>query len=186
MSVSEYNFGGGNHISGGIAQANVLGVFAEQGVYSANWWDLGNGSTFTNAAQRMYLDYDGSGGHFGDTSVGSVVSDNATAGVHAATDSATGKLTFVLINKTDSSQVLTLSLRNLGSYTTDRAYGFDADSVAVNGVVPIDFLGNVTITDNTLVFTMPPLSVTTVALVPEPSALVGLSLIGTLLRRRKC
>ncbi|MDE7279497.1 MAG: glycoside hydrolase family 44 protein, partial [Oscillospiraceae bacterium] len=35
LSFSEYNFGGGGHISGGIAVADTLGIFAEYGVHMA-------------------------------------------------------------------------------------------------------------------------------------------------------
>src|SRR5262249_52918178 len=34
LSFSEYNYGGGTHISGGIAQADVLGVFGREGVFA--------------------------------------------------------------------------------------------------------------------------------------------------------
>ena len=166
MSVSEYNFGGGNHISGGIAQADTLGVFAEQGVFSANWWDLGSGSTFTSAAQRIYLNYDGQGGHFGDTSLGSTVSDNGLASVHASRDSVTGKLVLVVINKSDVAQNLALSLQNIKAYTTGQAYGFGGASVASGGVVPIASLGGVGISNGALNFAMTPMSVTTLAFKP--------------------
>ena len=166
MSVSEYNFGGGNHISGGIAQADVLGTFADQGVFSANWWDVGSGTTFTNAAQRSYLNYDGQGGRFGDTSLGSTVSDNGLASVHASRDTVTGKLVLVVINKSGVAQNLAVSLQNIKAYTTGQAYGFDGSSVAAGGVVPIASLGNVGIANGILNFAMTPLSVTTLAFRP--------------------
>ena len=40
LSISEYNYGGGGDISGGIAEADVLGIFARMGVFSANEWPL--------------------------------------------------------------------------------------------------------------------------------------------------
>ncbi|MDR1674713.1 MAG: glycoside hydrolase family 44 protein, partial [Oscillospiraceae bacterium] len=42
LGITEYNFGGGNNISGAIAQADALGVFGQQGVYLANLWALTN------------------------------------------------------------------------------------------------------------------------------------------------
>ena len=189
MSVSEYNFGGGNHISGGIAQADVLGIFAEQGVFSANWWDYGNGSSYVSAAQRMYLNYDGQGGHFGDTSIGSVVSDNGTASVHASLDSATHRLTLVLINKSGSAQNLSLSLQNLGRYLSGMAYQFSNTSAVVDGVVQIDTIGTVPLNGNTLNFSMPPLSVTTITspfiTAPEPASLAIIGVAGQLILRRR-
>ncbi|MDB5327345.1 MAG: hypothetical protein JWM57_2914 [Phycisphaerales bacterium] len=190
MSVSEYNFGGGNHISGGIAQADTLGIFAEQGVYSANWWDLGNGSSYVNAAQRMYLNFDGGGSHFGDISLGSTISDDGTASIHASMDSAIHRLTMVLINKSNSAQTISISLQNLGFYLSGVAYQFNSNSAVIGGVVQIDSLGNVPISGNTLTFSMAPLSVTTIAapliVAPEPASLASVAVTaGLLLRRRR-
>ncbi|HEY6124005.1 MAG TPA: glycoside hydrolase family 44 protein, partial [Steroidobacteraceae bacterium] len=42
LAITEYNYGGGNHISGGIAQADVLGVFGREGLYAATLWRLIN------------------------------------------------------------------------------------------------------------------------------------------------
>ena len=68
LSVSEYNYGGGNHISGGIAQADVLGIFGREGVWNASWWPIENESSaqFTKAGFEMFTDFDGQGGQFGD------------------------------------------------------------------------------------------------------------------------
>ncbi len=40
LSISEYDYGGGDDISGGIAEADVLGVFGSHGVFSAALWPL--------------------------------------------------------------------------------------------------------------------------------------------------
>ena len=49
LAMTEYDFGGGDHISGGLAQADVLGVFGREGVYLANYW--GNGAGNGHAAE---------------------------------------------------------------------------------------------------------------------------------------
>ena len=36
LSISEYNYGGGDEIAGAIAEADALGIFGEQGVYAAS------------------------------------------------------------------------------------------------------------------------------------------------------
>ena len=38
IAITEYNYGGNNHISGAIAQADVLGIFGREGVFAANFW----------------------------------------------------------------------------------------------------------------------------------------------------
>jgi hypothetical protein len=40
LSITEYNYGGANHISGGIAQADALGVFGREGLFAATLWRL--------------------------------------------------------------------------------------------------------------------------------------------------
>jgi hypothetical protein len=50
VAITEYNYGGGDDISGAIAEADVLGIFGRQGVFCANWWDLGTGKKFVDAA----------------------------------------------------------------------------------------------------------------------------------------
>ncbi|HMP07701.1 MAG TPA: glycoside hydrolase family 44 protein, partial [Lacipirellulaceae bacterium] len=64
IAITEYNYGGGRHISGGVAQADVLGIFGREGVFAATLWPLASGaqSQFTAGAFKMYLDYDGPAG----------------------------------------------------------------------------------------------------------------------------
>ena len=42
LAVTEYNYGGGGHISGALAQADVLGILGREGVFAARtawcWW----------------------------------------------------------------------------------------------------------------------------------------------------
>ncbi|HEX8340917.1 MAG TPA: glycoside hydrolase family 44 protein, partial [Tepidisphaeraceae bacterium] len=179
MAITEYNYGGGDHISGGLAQADALGAFGEAGLQSANHWDTGNGTSFVNAAMRMYQNYDGKGGKFGDTSVAAAVSNDGTASLYAALDSTkSGRLTLVLINKSETAQTASLSLANLPGFTGGEVYQFEAGSTVVNGVVQITRLADLALSNpNALSFSMDPLSVTTIVLVPEPA---GLSMIGAL------
>ena len=67
LAITEYNYGGGEHISGAIAQADVLGIFGREQVFAAALWDLGGGSRFIDAAFAAYCNYDGALGRFGDT-----------------------------------------------------------------------------------------------------------------------
>src|SRR6266700_4053637 len=41
LAMTEYNYGVGDHISGGLAQADVLGVLGREGVYLATYWGDG-------------------------------------------------------------------------------------------------------------------------------------------------
>jgi hypothetical protein len=47
LAITEYNYGAGGHISGGIAQADVLGIFGREGLFAATQWRLSNSNDFT-------------------------------------------------------------------------------------------------------------------------------------------
>jgi mannan endo-1,4-beta-mannosidase len=67
LAITEYDYGGKDHYSGGIAITDVLGIFGKYGVYISNYW--GNSGTYLNAAFKIYRNYDGANSKFGDTEV---------------------------------------------------------------------------------------------------------------------
>lgn len=67
--IGEWNFGGEAHMSGGLADAEALGRFAENGVYAAYYWTVPPAGSPAAAAFNAYRNYDGKGGHFEDWSL---------------------------------------------------------------------------------------------------------------------
>ena len=57
LAISEYYFGGGDQISGGIAQADVLGIFGRERVFAAAIWPAADGSlvSFGRRGSRLWL-----------------------------------------------------------------------------------------------------------------------------------
>lgn len=55
LAITEYNYGGGSHISGAIAEADVLGVFGREGVFAAAEWPLASDESFIGAAVAVAL-----------------------------------------------------------------------------------------------------------------------------------
>ena len=103
LAITEYDYGGNDHISGGLAQADVLGVFGREGLYLANYWGDGPGNgelpKFIKGAFKLYRNYDGKKGAFGDTAV-AATADLGKSSIYAATDSKRpGVLTVLVINK---------------------------------------------------------------------------------------
>ena len=87
LAITEYNYGGANHISGGIAQADVLGIFGREGLFAANAVAAGRRTTTSSTARfEMFRNYDGANGSFGDTSIRATNSDVANASVYASVD----------------------------------------------------------------------------------------------------
>jgi hypothetical protein len=100
LAFTEYNYGGGGHISGALAQADVLGIFGREGVFAANMWEIQSDVRFLHAGFNTYLDYDGRGGRFGDTSVAALTSDPEATSVYASVDGADDtRLVIVALNK---------------------------------------------------------------------------------------
>src|SRR6185503_3703980 len=67
LSFSEYTFGGGRDISGGVAEADALGIFGREGLDMAtawNWPDKAGDNQYEIAALRAFRNYDGNGAHF--------------------------------------------------------------------------------------------------------------------------
>ncbi len=101
MSFSLYTFGGHQDISGAIAQADALGIFGRERVFAATADPGGSTQSFVRAGFRMFRDFDGAGGVFGDTSVRTATSDVEKTSIYAAVDEKdNARLTAVLLNKT--------------------------------------------------------------------------------------
>ena len=110
LAITEYYYGRGGDISGGLAQADVLGIFGREGVFAAALWpnasvgappyggDGAKAYAYVLAAFRLFLDYDGHGTGFGPVGVRATASDPGRASVYASI-SASGRLTVIAINK---------------------------------------------------------------------------------------
>lgn len=162
LAITEYNFGGESHISGGIAQADTLGIFADQNIYIACLWQLHDDLSYTAAAFRLYLDYDGAGSTVGDTAVASSASDRATCSVHASVDAGDPtKLHVILLNKSyDQDAVASIQISGTRGYTSARVYAFDAAGSAITERTAVPAIGN-----NSFTYTLPALTAAHLVLV---------------------
>lgn len=131
LSFSEYDYGAGDHISGGIAQADVLGIFGKYGVYLANYW--GDLNPYNQAAFKLYRNYDGKNATFGGTSVSAEGGDISLASIYAATDPAQpGTLWVVVLNKCQKALLNgQFKLQGKGDYKSYVSYGFDSKSADI-------------------------------------------------------
>ena len=101
LAITEYNYGGGEHISGAIAEADVLGIFGRDGVYAACQWPMADKQPFVAAAFEMFRNFDGKNAAFGDTSIDATTDNAADTSLYASTDSTNPhRLVMVAINKT--------------------------------------------------------------------------------------
>ena len=136
LAITEYNFGGLESINGALAQADVLGIFGREGLDMANLWNYPNTSdglgydhfeTEPGAyAFRMYRNYDGSGGKFGDTSLSAASADQSKLAVYAARRSSDGALTLMVINKTSGTLTSSIALSNFQPAAKVQVYNYSS------------------------------------------------------------
>jgi uncharacterized protein (TIGR03437 family) len=110
-AITEYNWGAPDAITGAIAQADILGIFGREQLDYATVWTSLSPTTPATFAFKTYLNYDGSGGHFGGNSVSATSSNPDQLSIFAALryDSA---LTVVVLNKTSSDITDAITLAN--------------------------------------------------------------------------
>lgn len=116
VGLGEYNFRAEEDISGGIVQAEVLGIFAREGLYSANYWTVPPANSPPSCAFKLFRNYDGKGSGFGKVMLKDSVGIQADHSVFAAWDPDTKTYTVLLVNKSlwDAKQ-FTLQSKSFGS-----------------------------------------------------------------------
>jgi hypothetical protein len=159
LTMTEYDFGGATHISGGLAQADVLGILGREGVFMANYWGNGPGNgqlpNYIKAAFQIFRNYDGNGGAFGDTAVTAAPADQDKASVFAATDSKhRGTLTVLVINKQQHTVFNGKIAIKGGTYAKAKVFAFDGTSPKIQS------LSEAQITNNQISYRLPPMSAT--------------------------
>ncbi len=170
LAFTEYDYGGGKHITGGIATADVLGIFGKHGVYLSTYWgDIGN--NYTSSALNLYTNYDGKGSTFGDTSVKCDTSDAEVSSAYASiVNGDDGKLHIILLNKNyEASTTFNLSINSDSQYKSGKVWAFDRSSSRITEKAPV--LG---IERNSFSYTLPALTACHIVLdTSEPSFTYG-------------
>ena len=167
LSLSEYQYGGGANISGGVAEADALGIFGQQGLFAANWWDDGSSAVYVNSAFNMYLNYDGRGHKFGNTSIAASTNNIASTAVYASEDAGNpNRMVLTMINRTNAQVTSTLNITNSNTLSLVNAYQLTSASSAIQHVV---FNASSPqwqwLSANQLSYNLPAMSVTTLVLV---------------------
>jgi len=131
LAITEYNWGALDHINGALAQADVLGLFGREGLDLATLWAPPEAANAPGIfAFRLYLDYDGQGSAFGETSVHAASADPDKLAIYAARRSRDGALTLVTINKTGQALTSTVTLTNSQPASTAQVYRYSAANLA--------------------------------------------------------
>ena len=154
LAVTEFNYGGSTHISGGIAMADVLGIFGANRVYFASLW--GDIAGYIASGYRMYTNYDAHGGTYGDLSVHATSSDNLNSSIHVATSAGDpSTLHIIAINKNLSRTINAhFVITSDVQFASGAAYGLTSASTSIQSKAGIS-----SIQGNQFTYALPPLSV---------------------------
>ncbi len=136
IGISEWNFGGEQDISGGLAVADALGIFGQQDVYLASYWYFPNEGTPGFFAFKMYGNYNDVGGRFGDLSLGASSNDLSRVAVYASKQTGSGKLTLMVINKTATTQESIIRLQQGDDYANQTVRPWRYEQKDLNGIRP--------------------------------------------------
>jgi hypothetical protein len=172
LAITEYYFGRGGDMSGGIAQADVLGIFGREGVFAATLWPNANlaavpyGSSAERAyryvigAFRMFRDYDRAGSTFGSTGLAARTSSVAASSVYASTDdSSASRVVLVVINKLSRTREAQIAIAGGSGWRTAEVYTLSeaAEEPQRRKDIALPASGPI-------LYTMPALSVSTIVL----------------------
>lgn len=142
LAITEFDYGAKDHISGGIALVDVLGIFGKYGVYLATRW--ADSGTYAGSAYNIYLNYDGNGSKYGDICVKADTSDVEKMPVYASIHKDNqNKLHIILINRTlDKEGIAKIKIQGDYTYTSCTIYGFDYRSPDIKKIGTINNIEN--------------------------------------------
>jgi len=132
LSISEYSWGAYEDISCALAQAEALGVFGREGLDMASYWiatDRRFYGTPTYFAFRIFRNFDGKGGRFGDTSIGATSSDDERVSIYSSLSQDSKEMYLVVINKTRDASTARVKLRNFGAGGEVERYCYSGDDL---------------------------------------------------------
>lgn len=164
LAITEYNWGGDDGLSSALAQAEVLGVFAREGVQLATRWVAPAEHTRVEDAFLLYLNYDGAGGNVRGDSVRAVSSDVDAVGAYAVRGDAR-TVYLVLVNKATSPVDATVTFAG-GFAGSASLFRFDATQ-------RLGAAGQASVDGGTLALTLPARSATLAVAVRSATGVRG-------------
>jgi hypothetical protein len=156
ISLGEWSFGAEAHISGGLATAEALGRFGQQGLDAAFHWGGLNEGTPTYWAFRAFRNFDGQGARFQKVSL--PVREMQHVSLFASRDESGQHLVLVLLNRqATTKQIADIQLRGCGRVTSARRFSYREGSKQLDEAP-------VRLEPNGVVATLDPYSISVLAL----------------------
>jgi hypothetical protein len=169
LSISEYSFAmGTNPLVDMLTETDVLGIYGRQGLDFANMWNVPKPTDPLAYSFRIFRNFDGAGGQFGDTSVNSTSTDQDQLSVYGALRSSDGALTVVAINKTTGAIQTSLALANFNSTSSAAVYTYsNANLAQIIAGTPVS------VASNSITYNFPAYSATVFVFTPASATLAA-------------
>jgi len=130
ISIGEYNFGGEQHISGGLAEAEALGRFGQQGLDYAYYWVLPPKGSPAYWAFRAFRNFDGKNGHFLDLSMDTQMESDVS--LFGSRDASGKHLVLIALNlNPTTSAKANIGLPGCAPIATVRKFSYGPQSPAI-------------------------------------------------------
>lgn len=156
IAINEWNWGADNTLNGGLAAAEVLGVFGQEGVDMACYWAIPALDSPAFFAYKMYRNADGRGAGFGDAAVEARSSDSADVSCFGSVETSTGRPAVMVINKLPDRDVpASLTVTAKQGVKSAEVYRFSG-----NDLKKIERMPDIAITDGRVRIRLPAYSVT--------------------------
>ena len=126
LALTEYNWGALDHLNGALAQADVLGIFGREGLDLATLWAPPTATEPGAFAFRMYRNYDGSGGKFGESGLQATSTDQDQLAIYAAQRAGDFALTLMIINKSSNELTSQVNLAGFNPASSGQVYRYSA------------------------------------------------------------
>lgn len=177
LGITEYNWGAEGNMNGATTQADIWGIFGREGLDLANRWTTPDTGSPAYLAMKMFRNYDGAGSAFGDTSVGASVANPDQVDAFAATRSADGALTVMVINKNlysssnpTATTSITVNLSGFAGNGTAQAWQLAAINPSNQNNAAISHLADIHFTGNSFTINVPMESVSLFTILPVSAA----------------
>ena len=154
LGFTEFGYGGEDHISGGIAVADVLGIFGKYGIYFGSIW--GPINQYISSAYKIYRNYDGKNSTFGGTQVYASTNDNRTSSIYSSLQNNDSTvMNIIAMNKDyDSSLNASFTITANTKFTKADIYAFTSKDTLIHHIGSIK-----NISGNKFTYSIPKLSV---------------------------
>jgi hypothetical protein len=126
VSISEYGWGDMKTLVGTLAEIDVLGIFGRERLDLACFFGPPKAADPGANAFRIYRNYDGKGGRYGDIWVRSSSADQVQLSIYGAERTTDHALTLVIINKSETDLTSTVALKGFQPAPLAQVYRYSA------------------------------------------------------------